>query len=112
MAIMKRFKFGGEANEELERSPFKAMFMSGRLFFIGSLPSVVPFFIQDPVVGLWVALILCGTALYAVGVYKTKTTGGSPWRSGLENLLLGSVAAGLSFGVGKIYDEIRIAAGQ
>lgn len=37
------------------------------------------------------------TALFLVGIFKSRFTGGSPWRSGLETLLIGAASAGAAY---------------
>jgi len=101
--FMKAFEFG--FTEQDERSPFTAMLMSGCLFLTGSLPSVVPFFfVANNRDGLISAAVLCCVALMAVGAIKTMATRTNPCKAGAENLVIGILAAGISYGVGAIYD--------
>jgi VIT1/CCC1 family predicted Fe2+/Mn2+ transporter len=80
MKMMQAFEFGVGA-EEMERSPLIAMWTSGRLFAMGSLPTVIPFFaVQTPFQGLLVSAILVGLTLFFVGAYKTRTTKGQQQR--------------------------------
>ncbi|MDH3463031.1 MAG: VIT1/CCC1 transporter family protein, partial [Acidimicrobiia bacterium] len=79
------------------RSPYTAMFASGGLFLLGSLPSVLPFmFLQSTNIALvWASLLALG-GLFVVGVVKARVTGGSWARSGSENMVIagfGGVAA-------------------
>lgn len=107
MTVMTKFEFGGEANEELGRSPITSMLMSGRLFLIGSLPSVLPFVQNNATLGLILALVFSSLGLIFVGAYKTRTTGGNPYRSAAENFGLGAVGAGISFVIGLLYTMAR-----
>jgi len=105
MKMMMAFEFGVHA-DELERNPWKAMFMSGRLFLIGALPTIIPFFFSiSPGEALGIAAALVGSALFIVGAYKTRTTKGNPWRDGTENLVLGGIATGISYAVGVAFDQ-------
>ena len=106
MKMMMAFEFGVHA-DELERNPLKAMWMSGRLFLIGSLPTVLPFFIipLNPHVALAIAAGLVGVTLFVVGAYKCRTTKGVWWKDGLENFVLGAIATGISYAVGVIFDK-------
>lgn len=83
--------------------------MAGRLFFLGSLPSVIPFACTT---NTNIALIICsictGGALFGVGAWKTRTTRGIWWKDGLENLIVGTAGALLSYGVGAAFEAIRI----
>ena len=98
---MKVMEFGMVDSEE--RSPIKAMLMSGGLFLSGSIPSVVPFlFDLTPHVGLAVAALLVAIALIAVGVVKTFITRGNPVFAGLENLAIAAIGGGVAYGVGRL----------
>jgi len=104
MKMMMAFEFGVHA-EELERNPLKAMIMSGRLFLIGALPTVIPFFIPlIPGQSLGIAAALVGSTLFIVGAYKTRATKGNPWIDGFENFTLGAIATGISYAVGVAFE--------
>lgn len=105
MKMMQAFEFGAGA-DDLERSPLMAMWTSGRLFLMGALPTVLPFFfVSTPYEGLWIASILVGAALFFVGAYKTRTTQGNMWKEGFENFIFGVVGAGIAFGVGIAFNR-------
>lgn len=96
---MKALEFGAPDSER--RSPYKAMAFSGLLFFLGAMPSVVPFMlVESTFTGLWWATILSGIGLFAVGVGKTRVTKTNPITSGLENLLIAGVGGVLAYFVG------------
>jgi len=102
MKMMQAFEFGGD--DDLERNPFKAMWMSGRLFFIGSLPTVIPFFFSiSPGLALGIASALVAVVLFTVGAYKTRTTKGNWLFDGTENLMLGAIGAGISYAIGAAF---------
>jgi VIT1/CCC1 family predicted Fe2+/Mn2+ transporter len=46
-------------------------------------------------------------ACFAVGAIKTITTKGNPLTSGLENLCFAGAGAGLSYGIGALYEHYR-----
>ncbi len=98
---MKVMEFGMVDSEE--RSPIKAMLMSGGLFLSGSIPSVAPFmFDLRPHVALAIAAGLASIALFAVGVVKTFITRGNPILAGLENLAIAAVGGGAAYLVGRL----------
>ena len=106
MKMMAAFEFG-TASEDLERNPLTAMLMSARLFLIGAVPTVVPFFFPlQPLNDLAIAAALVGVALFIVGAWKTRTTKGNPWYDGAENLSMGAVATGISYAVGAAFAAI------
>lgn len=93
--------------DEERRNPFAAAVTSGLLFFLGALPSVIPFvFVDDPGTGLLVAAILSGIGLFAVGAAKTIQTRKNPYLSGVENLALGLIGGALAYGVGVMFDVV------
>jgi len=59
-------------------------------------------FMQQPLAALKMAVVVSLFALFLVGVAKTALTH-QPWlKSGLEVVFLGSLAAGIGFGIGKL----------
>jgi predicted membrane protein (TIGR00267 family) len=104
MELMKAFEFG--VVDAGRRNPFFAMVMSGLLFLIGSLPSVLPFaFMSDPDEALVVAAIASAVGLFLVGVVKTRLTRTNPVTSGLENVAVAGVGAVVSYMIGLGYDS-------
>lgn len=101
--VMMALEFG--VVEEERRNPYHAAIYSGLLFVAGSLPSVLPFvFVESAGMGLLLAGIGAGIALFAVGAVKTISTGKNPIRSGLENVAIATVGAGLAYAVGSAYN--------
>jgi len=93
--------------EQERRSPYRAAFFSGMLFIAGALPSVLPFaFVNTTGLGVLIAGIGAGAALFFVGALKAFTTMKNPVLSGLENMAIAAVGAGLAFAVGSIYDAV------
>lgn len=89
------------------RSPYAAAIWSGLLFFVGALPSVIPFAIwDDTATALVAAAVLSGIGLFIVGAIKTLQTKKSWVLSGGENLVLGLAAGVLSFFVGKGFESL------
>ena len=77
-------------------------------FILGSLPSVIPFACTNNARSAVIAsAVLCCIACFLVGAIKTITTKGNPWTSGLENLIFAGVGAGLSYGIGLLYEANR-----
>jgi len=104
MELMKAFEFG--VIDTGRRNPFFAMTMSGILFLLGSLPSVLPFtFMSDPDEALAVAAVGAAIGLFVVGVVKTQMTRTNPFRSGVENVAVAGVGAIISYLIGLGYDS-------
>lgn len=105
LKAMTALEFGVLETER--RSPYKAMVMSGLLFLMGSLPSVLPFaFVSSPQIGLLIATIGAVLGLLVVGAVKTWATRGDPVRAALENLLVAAGGGGLAYGVGSLFDAL------
>lgn len=49
-----------------------------------------------------ISLVLSGLALFGLGATKVFVTKLSPWRSGIEMLLVGGLAAGVAYGMGAL----------
>lgn len=106
LTFMRKVEFGEE--EGKDRSPAVTALISCSYFIIGSLPSVVPFACtSDPRAGVIAAAVLCCIACFAVGAIKTITTKGNLWTSGIENLFFAGAGAGLSYGIGALYEHYR-----
>jgi len=103
LKVMMALEFG--VVDTQRRSPYRAMALSGVLFLMGSMPSVLPFaFIDRPGIALGLAAVLTSAGLFAVGAIKTKVTRKNPWISGVENLLIGASGAVLSYAAGALFD--------
>jgi vacuolar iron transporter family protein len=90
-----------------ERKPMRSALATFVAFQIaGSVPLLV--FLLGLVVPIpaltafWVSLILSGVALFLLGAAKVLVTQRSMWRSGLETLLVGGLAAGVAYAVGAL----------
>ena len=72
-------------------------------FTIGGIPPLLPYmFMQQPLAALKMAVVVSLLALFLVGVAKTALTKQPRLKSGLEVVFLGSLAAGIGFGIGKL----------
>lgn len=105
LKVMTALEFGVVETER--RSPYRAMWMSGGLFLLGALPSVLPFaFVSNASTGLWIATIGAVIGLLVVGAVKTWATRGDPLRAALENLLVAAGGGSLAYGVGVLFDTV------
>ncbi|MEX0790066.1 MAG: VIT1/CCC1 transporter family protein [Actinomycetota bacterium] len=92
------------------RNPVKAAGATFVAFLVaGSLP-LSPFVVQAFAPGpervfLWSSL-MTGTAFFVIGSLKEKMVGASPWRGGIETLLLGGAAATLAFLAGDLLEGL------
>ena len=105
LKAMTALEFGVVETER--RSPYRAMWMSGGLFLLGSLPSVLPFaFVSSAVRGLVIASIGAILGLLMVGAVRTWATRGRPLRAAIENLLVAAGGGAVAYGVGTLFDRL------
>lgn len=96
----------GVIDDEI-RSPFVAGVTSFWCFFLGALPSTIPFaFVSDPNLGLIAAGIATGTSLSIVGAIKSWATRGNFLISALENLSITLAGGGIAYGIGVGFQNI------
>jgi VIT1/CCC1 family predicted Fe2+/Mn2+ transporter len=89
--------------EESFDNPVTVGFLMAGAFVAGGIPPLLPYLaIEDVLLALKVAVAVSLVFLYAIGVGKTVLTKQSWLRSGMEVMLLGSLAAGVGFGIGKL----------
>lgn len=67
---------------------------------VGSLIPLIPFPFLDVKPSIWVSLIISAITLFAVGVYKARTTVGHAGKSGFEMAAIGTVSALVGYLVG------------
>lgn len=107
LKLMVALEFG--VVEEERRSPVGAAAASGLLFFLGSLPSVLPFAAGGNLSTKQSLAIACGTtvaALLIVGMVKTWASRGNCFTAALENLVVAGVGGLLAYYVGVFFETV------
>jgi VIT1/CCC1 family predicted Fe2+/Mn2+ transporter len=79
-------------------SPYVAAGSSFVSFSVGAALPLLPFVLGAS--ALWPAAIVAGLALFFAGAVVARITARSWWYGGLRQLILGAVAAGVTFAVG------------
>ena len=87
----------GESNFE---SPVKAGITIGIADIIAALIPVTPYFFLSRLTALYTAIIGSMLLLFGVGVFKTRFTGRSWLKSGLETMIIGAIATLVSYYLG------------
>lgn len=85
-------------------SPWGAAVSSFLTFSLGAAVPLVPFAIASGVTAVVASVLASGTALFAVGATMSRFTGRRLLWSGTRMLLVGGVAATVTFLVGKLVD--------
>ena len=83
--------------------PIRSGALMGGAFIVGALPPLIPYLLI-PTVGraFGVAIIVALVTLFAIGVGRTRVTKGGWMKSGLEIMILGSLAALIGYGLGTL----------
>jgi len=88
-----------------EQSPWKAGLVTFSSFALFGLIPLIPYMVIKEDNFFW-STVFTGIAFFAAGAAKTQWTRYSFWRSGLETLLIGSLAATLAYYAGSILSNI------
>lgn len=88
--------------EEMGGSPWDAAGASFCLFAVGAVIPVAPFFFLSGNLGVAVSAALSALALFGIGAGITLLTGRGALYSGLRQVIFGLLAAGITFGLGRV----------
>jgi VIT1/CCC1 family predicted Fe2+/Mn2+ transporter len=88
--------------DELGGSPSAAGAASFCLFAAGAIFPVAPFFIMSGWPAIWTSLLVSGGALASIGAGTSLFTGRGVLFSAARQLLIGYVAAAVTFGIGRL----------
>ena len=96
-------------SEELNLSPIekghapRAALVVGTAAIIGSLIPLLPFFVINIGLAMWVAILIAGLTLFGVGAYKAHLTVGRWHRSGTEMAAIGIASALVGYFIGLLF---------
>jgi vacuolar iron transporter family protein len=88
--------------KELGGSAWGAAITSFFLFAIGAIIPVFPFFFTGGFTAVGISLLLSVVGLFGIGAGVSLTTGSPLWQAGARQIILGLLAAGITFGVGRL----------
>lgn len=88
--------------EELGGSAWEAAISSFLLFAVGAIIPVAPFFFMSGLGAVAASVVLSALGLFGIGAAITLLTGRSVWYSGMRQVLVGLLAAGITFGIGRL----------
>ena len=86
----------------VDPEPRKAALATFGAFLLAGLVPLVPFILGVPS-AFEVATVMTMGVFFAIGAYKSQWSLASWWRSGLETLAIGAVAAGIAYFVGTLF---------
>lgn len=88
--------------KELGGSAWEAAITSFFLFSAGAIIPLFPYIFLEGISAILLSLALGGIALFLTGAAITLMTGKNVWFSGLRQVTIGLLAAGLVFGIGRL----------
>jgi VIT1/CCC1 family predicted Fe2+/Mn2+ transporter len=88
--------------EELQGSAIEAALYSFFLFTIGAIIPLAPFIFTTGLQALLLSVLFSAIGLFLIGGAITLFTGKNVWYSGFRQVLFGLIAAGITFGIGKL----------
>lgn len=88
--------------KDLGGSAWSAAITSFFLFALGAIIPVLPFIFTNGLGAVAISLVLSVIGLFGIGAGVSLTAGSPLWRSGGRQILLGLLAAGITFGLGKL----------
>jgi vacuolar iron transporter family protein len=83
-------------------SPWGAAISSFLTFSLGALIPLIPFIVGSGTAAIVAAIVASAVAIFAVGALMSLLTGKSALWSGLRMLVVGMLAAAITFGVGRL----------
>jgi vacuolar iron transporter family protein len=96
--VMMREELGFGA--EVMEPPLHSGLTVGGAYLVGATVPLLPYLLVEPSLGIVVSALATIIALFAVGAVKTVLTARPWWRSGLESMAIGAVAAIVTYSVG------------
>lgn len=101
--FMMKYELGLEKPDP--RRATKSALNIGLSYIVGGLVPLSPyFFVDSPLQGLKISVIVTLLCLFIFGYFKSKMTGIPPWVGALRVMLIGALAAGAAFGVAKLFE--------
>jgi VIT1/CCC1 family predicted Fe2+/Mn2+ transporter len=88
--------------DELGGSAYEAAFSSFILFAVGAFFPIFPFLFWGGPTAILISLLVSAVGLFVIGAAITLMTGRSVLYSGFRQVVVGMVAAGLTYGVGRL----------
>ena len=83
-------------------APFQAAGSSFGAFAAGAFVPLLPWLIGSGTAALVASVAAAAAAALAIGAVLGRLSGRSKWRSALRQLVIGAVAAGVTFGIGRL----------
>jgi VIT1/CCC1 family predicted Fe2+/Mn2+ transporter len=100
--FMMRFELGLEEPDP-KRALWSALTIAGAYVAGGLIPLSPYMAMESPSSALLISVGVTLLALLAFGYVKGRFTGTRPWRSALQTMLIGGIAAAAAFGIARVF---------
>lgn len=88
--------------QELGGSPYVAAFASFMLFAVGAFFPIFPYFFWGGTTAIYISLAVSAIGLFLIGAAITLMTGRGVLFTGTRQVLVGLIAAALTYGIGRL----------
>jgi vacuolar iron transporter family protein len=99
--FMMRFELGLEESDP-RRARRSALTIAFSYIAGGLIPLASYLFVNDLLKALYWSVVVTLIALFVFGYVKGRFTGNRPWRSGLQTVVIGGVAAAAAFAIARL----------
>ena len=94
-----------ELTEIKNKYIYRGSFVVGSSALIGSFVPLTPFFLLPISSAVICSLIVSSIVLFFIGIYKAKSTVGSPFKTGVQMVLIGMGAALAGYYIGHLFGQ-------
>ncbi|MHA1105463.1 MAG: VIT1/CCC1 transporter family protein [Promethearchaeota archaeon] len=101
-----KFLIKNELGLDESENPLIGAIITFLAFILGSLIPQLPYYLNLGMISLVISSILSLCSLFVVGVLKTKITGESRIKSGIEMVTIGIIAFIASYGIGILFEQL------
>jgi VIT1/CCC1 family predicted Fe2+/Mn2+ transporter len=88
---------------EVMDPPLRSALTVGGSYLVGAAVPLLPYLLVEPKLGILISALATIIALFVVGAAKTVLTARPWWRSGVESMAIGLVAAIVTYSVGRAF---------
>jgi len=104
LEVMARSELGIEI--EPPSSPLKDAAVMAPSFMLGAIVPISPYVFANHAPAFIASILLACMALFGIGIVKARVADANPWRSGLEQFLIGAGAGVIGWAVGTLVPNL------
>lgn len=104
LEVMARSELGLEI--ESPGNPLKDAAVMAPSFMLGAIVPIVPYAVANHMPAFIASILLACAALFGIGIVKARVADANPWRSGLEQFLIGAGAGVIGWAVGTLVPNL------